>query len=91
MKDQWTPIAAAVLIADSLLTLHVGVETNPFILYFMKRFDLTLAVAMGVRLIFCLPLLFIIDQYKQARLMVIAYAILYILAAAVNTALFFLF
>lgn len=82
MKDLWTIPLILILIADSVLTLVIGAEASSLMLWVMKRFELSLVDAMILRLLYCLPLLYIVNRYKKARLTLTAYCTLYVLAAA---------
>lgn len=70
-------LLALIIVADSYVTMKIGTELNPLILWCMKKFDLTLAQAMFWRAIWCLPLIYIIYKYGKAKLTVGLYLAVY--------------
>lgn len=73
----WTVVLIGLLVLDSVFTVFIGVEKNPLILYLMEVMSIGLAGAMAVRIVYCLPLVYIVHRYRKAKTAVIAYLALY--------------
>ena len=74
----WTIALAILIIIDSIHTIFVGSESNPLILWVMSNFDLTLNTAMLMRIVYCLPLLYILNKTDWSRFTFFAYAGIYL-------------
>lgn len=78
MKNKWTILLLLIVIIDSISTVYIfGMESNPLILWVMKSFDLSLKSAMIWRIVYYLPLLFILDKTKYSKHVFISYLIIY--------------
>lgn len=75
----WTVALLVLILIDSLITSHIGSESNPLILWTMKTFGLTLDQAMIFRIIYCLPLVVLINHMDFGKITIICYVILYII------------
>lgn len=64
-KNFWSYILLAIVVADSLVTYYIGGERNPLILFVMEKFDLTIGAAMVVRVVYCLPLVIVLDKFEH--------------------------
>jgi hypothetical protein len=74
----WTIALAVLIIIDSIYTVIIRFEANPFILWTMDKFTLTLNQAMVARVIYCLPLLYILNKTNWSKFTFFAYIGLYI-------------
>jgi hypothetical protein len=61
----WTIALGVLFILDSIHTIIIGSEANTIILWTMSTFGLTLDQAMGVRLLYLLPLLLFLNTQDQ--------------------------
>ena len=80
----WTIALIGILIADSAVTVFIGHENNPLILWVMSTFDVPLKEAMILRLLFCAPLVYIVDKYKWSKFTAQCYIALYIILAGLQ-------
>jgi hypothetical protein len=79
MKARWWTIGLAIVILlDSIVTVKMGSEANPLILWVMKTFDISLSVAMVLRLVWCAPLLYIIDRWEFSKITMLCYLGVYL-------------
>ncbi|MCK4777620.1 MAG: hypothetical protein KAS39_04525 [Actinomycetia bacterium] len=75
----WTIALIILVAADSALTVHIGAERNPVILWAMDTFDLSLKAAMLARLIYLFPLIVFINYKDLCKLTFLAYLSIYII------------
>lgn len=64
-KNFWSYALLVIVIADSLVTYYIGGERNPLVLFVMERFNLSIGAAMVVRVIYCLPLVIVLDKFER--------------------------
>lgn len=79
MKKQWiwTLVLSIILIVDSFLTIHNGVEMGPIILWVMNIFGLSLKAAMYLRLLYLIPLVYIVHRWNYVKVVTLAYVGIY--------------
>jgi hypothetical protein len=79
MKKQWkwTLALSIILIADSFLTIHNGVEMSPMILWVMGFFGLSLKTTMYLRLLYLIPLVYIVHRWNYVKVVTLAYVGIY--------------
>ena len=67
----WSICLFLLIVADSLVTTYVfGAEANPYILWHMGFFGLTLGQAMALRVAYCLPFVLVLDRFSELSKMV---------------------
>ena len=67
-----------IVLIDSIVTVKIGEEANPIILYFMKIFNLDLPEMMFWRTLFVwLAIFFLWTRDVQTKYLVFAYVMLY--------------
>jgi hypothetical protein len=77
----WTLILSLIVIADSFLTIYIGVEMNPIILWVMDIFNLSLEKVMYLRLLYIAPFIYIVHRWNYIRCATLAYISVYITGA----------
>jgi len=76
---KWTIALFLLIILDSVFTIFIGEESNSFILWCMNYFGWTLNKAMLMRILYCLPLLFLVNiKDKVSMYVFFAYFMVYI-------------
>jgi hypothetical protein len=75
----WTVALLVLILLDSIITSHIGMETNPLIIWTMKTFDLTLNQAMVARILYCLPLVVLINHMDFGKITVLCYIAIYVI------------
>lgn len=76
----WSIILLILIIADSVFTTYLGTELSILYLWIMKTFNISLKTLMFWRIIYVLPLLWIIDRYYEPKYIFIAYTTIYMIA-----------
>ena len=68
------------IVADSLFTMYViGAEANPYILWYMATFNLSLGQAMAMRVAYCLPFVLLIDRFSElSKVVFILYSMIWL-------------
>lgn len=83
MKNpKWTTALFLLLAADSAITVYIGAEASGLTLWVMGALRIDLATAMVLRLIYALPLLYIVDRYYNPKIVILAYVVLYFFGSA---------
>lgn len=83
MKNpKWTTALFLLLAADSAITVYIGAEASDLTLWVMGALRIDLATAMVLRLIYALPLLYIVDRHYNPKIVILAYVVLYLLGSA---------
>lgn len=80
-RHLWTLALSAVIVADSALTVFIGGEASPIVLWVMRTFGLDLAGAMTWRLAYCLPLVCIVGWAGRSRQVLAMYLSIYAIGA----------
>jgi hypothetical protein len=80
-KWAWTIALFLLVVADSLLTIHNEVEESPLILWVMAATNWSLETTMYVRIVYYIPLIWIVHKYNYAKLCVVAYISIYIVGS----------
>jgi len=80
----WTIALCFIIILDSIVTVIIGQEANPSILWVMDILDISLTVAMGLRLIWYIPFVYILYKYKTSWVAVILYILVYTVGVGVS-------
>lgn len=73
----WTSVLGIMVVADSLVTMHIGYESNVIVLWFMELFDWSLFDTMILRILVLLPCIYVVGRSGYARFTVIIYALIY--------------
>lgn len=68
------------ILIDCIVTVRIGEETNPLILWTMDVFELTLRQAMYAKMIYSLPFLLILNATDWSRFTFFAYIGIYFVA-----------
>jgi hypothetical protein len=64
-KNYWSYLLLTLIVLDSIITHFVGTEQNIIILFAMNKLHLSLGQAMILRVIYCLPFVFILDRLAE--------------------------
>lgn len=80
----WSITLLILIIADSVFTVYLGVEKNPWHLWCMRTFDMSLNQVMALRVAYLMPFVWIIDKHFNAKYVVIAYMLIYTIMAGVQ-------
>lgn len=75
----WTIALLFIILLDSIITSYIGMEANPLIIWTMKTFDLTLNQAMVARILYCLPLVALINHMDFGKITVLCYIAIYVI------------
>jgi hypothetical protein len=81
---RWTTALLAVLIADSLITIYIGEEASPIILWVMGALRINLREAMALRIIYLAPLVAVVDRYYRPGVVLFCYLALYFLGGLIT-------
>lgn len=81
---KWTIALLLLIIADSIFTIFIGRESSPIILYIMKSFNISLEITMIIRILYCLPFLYIVNKYNFSRFTFLSYIGIYMIASGVQ-------
>lgn len=74
----WTIALCFIVILDSIVTVIIGEEANPFILWVMEIWNIGLVATMGlIRLVYYIPLIYIVHKYNAAWVALILYIGIY--------------
>ena len=74
----WTIALCFIIILDSIVTVIIGEEANPFLLWVMDIWNMGLTATMGlIRLIYYIPLVYIVHKYHAAWITLILYVTIY--------------
>lgn len=74
----WGLILMGIIVADSILTVYIGEELNPIILYFMNIFSIDLFYAMILRTFLLAPVVIFLHIHNKAKITAILYVTIYI-------------
>lgn len=75
----WTLILLFLIIIDSIFTIYIGIEGSPFVLGIMNKFDISLNTFMLLRIIYCLPFLYILNRFNRSKFVTISYMSTYMI------------
>jgi hypothetical protein len=84
MKSYWSKILFIIIITDALVTMFIGKETNPIILNIMNLLNINLNVAMILKVMLSIPLIYILDKYNYSKLTSIIYLIIYAIITSIQ-------
>jgi len=84
MIKPWTLALLFLIIVDSIYTIYIGSEGNHLILWTMNKFNISLEYAMGIRVLYCMPLLYILNKTDFSKLTFILYICVYLILAGVQ-------
>lgn len=81
---KWTLALLLLIIADSIFTIFIGRENNPLTVWAMNFFNMSLPLVMVVRVLYCLPLLWILNRTEFSRLTFLLYIGIYTIFSGVQ-------
>ncbi len=65
-NSKWSYVLLSIAILDSLLTAYVFQgETNPMWFVYMSKLDLSLPIVMVIRILYLLPLIYVLDRLSK--------------------------
>ena len=77
----WTIILFALIVVDSIFTVYIGFDRNPYILWQMETFDWSLKQAMVARIFYLIPFLLVLNWKDWGRFTFFAYIGIYAISA----------
>ena len=80
----WTWLLFVLIVLDSIYTIFIGHESNPFILWVMNICNMDLEWAMVVRVFYCMIPLYIVNKYDWSRATFFCYITIYAVLSGVQ-------